>query len=275
MKYCIYIWHRSSSQVTFKEVANMMCEAIRSFSNCNLTDKLLNDSDITNIIFGANDSIFEDGENTTKIPSNSIIVNLEQLADGQFWSSPKYLNLLKQYEVWDYSDSNIEYLKSHNITNVKKWNLGWADCLKWNYPSNNEPIDILFYGAMNDRRVKINVKLQQLGVNVVFRNNLFGEERDKLVSQSKVILNIHFYESHILEIVRITPLLINGKCVVSEFGGEDSVNKIWSNGVVMCSYNDIVKTALKLVYNPDLRKKQEKHALQFIKGMQVHLPIAF
>lgn len=279
MKYYIYIWKRYSSQVTFKEVANMMCEAINKIpgNESEIVTELSSEPDSTNIIFGANDSIFDEKNPVVVvIPENSIIINLEQMGEGQFWSNPKYINLLKQYEIWDYSDINIKYFENCGIQRVKKWNLGWADCLKFNLnPTGDLPIDILFYGALNDRRMRIYTKLKMLGVNVVFKNNVFGEERNYLISQSKVVLNMHYYDSHILEVVRITPLLINGKCVVSEFGGEPEVNKEWGEAVVMSEYGDIVKNALRMIYQPELRKQQEIKALKFIKNKKVELPIAF
>jgi hypothetical protein len=67
--------------------------------------------------------------------------------------------------------------------------------------------DVLFYGSLNSRRNIINGKLmKQLnarGYSFKAVNTLFGQDLLDLVSRSKVVLNIHFYENSILESDRL------------------------------------------------------------------------
>jgi hypothetical protein len=67
--------------------------------------------------------------------------------------------------------------------------------------------DVLFYGSLNSRRnIIIGRLMNQLNAHgYSFRvvNGLFGQDLLDLVSRSKVVLNIHFYENSILESDRL------------------------------------------------------------------------
>ena len=51
----------------------------------------------------------------------------------------------------------------------------------------------------------------------------FGKERDALIARSRVVLNLHQYDTHIFEQVRVNYLLINGKVVVSEVADDTEI----------------------------------------------------
>jgi hypothetical protein len=82
--------------------------------------------------------------------------------------------------------------------------------------------DVLFYGSMNSRRNiiigNLTKQLNARGHSVKVVHGLFGEELLDLVAQSKVVLNIHFYENSILESDRIhTALQFPHVRIVSEY----------------------------------------------------------
>ena len=53
------------------------------------------------------------------LPKNSIIFNFEQIYEKSPWLTPFYLSLLKNHIVFDYSNNNINTLKSFGIQNVE------------------------------------------------------------------------------------------------------------------------------------------------------------
>ena len=266
MKYNVVVWPRRSSQVTFKELAAAFTQVL----SCTSSNTFITDPDTTNIVLGANDSLFE----PRTIPENSIIVNFEQLGPGQFWNKPKYIQLLKNYPVWDYSLSNIKYLSSLGITDISKIDIGYTLNLETCPPAPvHQDIDVLFFGALNKRRRDIGITLKSLGLKVVFTANCFGEKRDLLISRSKVVLNIHYYESKILEVVRLSHLLANKKCVISEQGNEDCVNKVWGRGLVLCDYSEIVSNVLIYLFCDKQRHEQEERAYDFIIQHPLLLPV--
>jgi hypothetical protein len=67
--------------------------------------------------------------------------------------------------------------------------------------------DVLFYGCFNSRRniiiSKLMKQLNSRGYTFKAVNTVFGQELLDIISRSKVVLNIHFYENSILESDRI------------------------------------------------------------------------
>ena len=85
-----------------------------------------------------------------------------------------------------------------------------------------QDIDVLFCGSMNERRMQI---IQALKDSTLFDKPLviaqfvgYGAYRDKYIARSKIVLNMHYYTPGIFEIARVSYLLANKKCVVSEEG---------------------------------------------------------
>lgn len=157
-----------------------------------------------------------------KYPKNYIIYQLEQ-KDISSWINTKYeLSIYHSIITWDYSQSNID--KFHDI--IKKKMLYFPIPLVPyslldpiinlnNIPSNN----ILFYGSLNNiRKNKINylqIKLMpKYFIKIV--QNIYGLELVQEIINSKIILNIHFYENAILETCRLNEILSCNRIVISE-----------------------------------------------------------
>merc|ERR1712070_797038 len=97
-------------------------------------------------------------------------------------------------------------LKINNITWVP---IFYSQNLEVIKNMKEKPIDILFYGSMNPRRAHILNELNKK-YNVEIRvNDLWDKERDDLISKSKIVINIHYYENAIVELHRISYLLCN------------------------------------------------------------------
>ena len=187
------------------------------------------------------------------IPNDAIIYNFEQIDPSSPWLESSYLKLLKSHEVWDYSKQNINAFVKLGVTNLMHLPLGYVHQLNRIKASDYPDIDVLFYGSLNDRRSKIIDALKAANLNVVNVFGVYGAERDALISRSKIVLNIHFYDSKIFEIARISYLLSNGVCVVSETGN-DPIESEFKNSLVLTEYDDIVSTCVSLVNDSKTRK---------------------
>ena len=108
-------------------------------------------------------------------------------------------------------------------------------------------IDVLFIGSVNPRRGQLLKQLQMQGVAVHVVFNLYGEERDALIARAKIVLNVHFYPAKLFEIVRVSYLLANKVCVVSETGQDGEVETLFLGGVAFASYNGLVSACLTLL----------------------------
>ena len=250
----IYIKH-----IVFKETALALYYTLRELNyNVELTD-MIDDKD-TNlyIILGGHNYL-------GRLPKNYIIYQLEQtniyITDNEtnkkqeILFSDRYVTILKQSQsIWDYSKSNIKYIKNHyGIKHIYWVPLYYTKYIENIKITNEKPIDILFYGSMNTRRQHILEQLK-LHFNVaIYINNLWDVERDDLISKSKIILNIHYYENAILEIHRISYLLSN-KCLVITEQGRDSNE--FSKILISAKYNQLIKTCQTWLSKSDLERKQ-------------------
>lgn len=204
-----------------------------------------------NIIIGCHllDAIY-----INHIPKNSIILNTEQLGEsGTNWNEGIY-KWVKNFEVWDYSQRNIQTLKNIGIVDPRHLKIGFQKELKRINLIESPDIDILFYGSVNERRriVLDQLALNGLKVKIVF--GVYGEERDRLVARSKIVLNHHFYESEIFEVIRVFYLLTNSVAVVGEVNEKTSIGDLFKNAIFHAPYSNLVDTCLKISKNDSLRE---------------------
>jgi hypothetical protein len=161
--------------------------------------------------------------------------------------------------------SNIKTGRSATITGggtAGKVAIGYAE---WGgvYPQVSpdgqftQDIDVCFYGSVNERRLKIldalkavKVKEELTDGNVIERNLTvasfvgYGGYRDKLIARSKIVLNLHYYDSAIFETFRCSHLFANKKLVISEFGKDKGLEEKYYHGAVFCEYDDIVTSCI-------------------------------
>lgn len=194
------------------------------------------------------------------LPKKLILFNLEQVQQDSHWFTPEYLELLKRYPVWDYSLRNIQELKKLGVDDVKHCGIGYMPVLT-QISDQPKDIDVLFYGSMNPRRQTILDQLTAAGANVVAAIS-YGKERDQLIARAKIVLNIHYFDAKVFEIVRVSHLLSNHACVVSESGLDEGLEKPLRKGVAFVPYEKLVATCLKLLKSEDDRKKLAKSGFE-------------
>ena len=206
-----------------------------------------------------------------RLPKTAIIYNLEQIMIGSPWITDNYLNLLRSHEVWDYSKQNISELMKLGISNVKYCRIGYVPELTRIKPAPFE-IDVLWYGSLNERRTHILQQLHDRGFKVKALFGVYGEERDAFIARSKIVLNIHFYESKVLEIVRIFYLLANKRFVISEKGNDRELEEPIRDGLVITEYDALVEECAKYLTEDALRNEiAEKGFSRIASFSQVQL----
>ena len=147
-----------------------------------------------------------------------VFLNLEQLGDGGAAISAAYLKLLRGSAVADYDVANVAaYCSTAGDVPVVPFlhapYLGAAQVL----PLAERPIDLLFFGSMNERRRAFIGRIEACGVSVSqFDQAIYGPERDHYIRQAKAVLNCHFYESSRFEQARVAHCLSLGTPVISE-----------------------------------------------------------
>lgn len=166
-----------------------------------------------------------------KLPKIHIIYQVEQINSHFF--TKKYLDQLdNSIIIWEYSLRNkIKYDKINSNKIFYQPMPFYYDKKIINY-FDNDIYDIGFYGAPNERRLNIINNLSSK-----FKTNIgwvkLGNDRDNLINNSKILLNLHYYEDASLETCRINEILQYDKIIISELPESDD----WFNKEL---YDDLV-----------------------------------
>ena len=170
--------------------------------------------DAVNFVFGAHLG-FDAGQRERFA---CVVVNLEQLGQGGAQVSPEYLRLLASSAVVDYDPENPAAYAAHP-EDIMIAPLLHAPYLAPVQPIalEDRPIDLLFFGSMNERRRAWLDRIQALGRTVTtLATPLYGEERDDLIRRAKAVVNAHFYETSRFEQCRVAHCLSLGTPVICE-----------------------------------------------------------
>ena len=222
-----------------------------------------NNPSTKNIVLGAhllNDNLIED------IPENTIIFNTEQIESiTENWKK-KILNLARKNIIfWDYSQYNLDYLSKTINIKGKLFQIGYQKELNRINHNIDKNIDVLFYGSINARREHIINKLKDRKINVKTLFGVYGKERDNLIAKSKLILNMHMYDSKIFEIVRVFYLLSNSIPVLTEVGSDTKFNNDFLDLICKSTYENIEKNIIYLLENDKKRIELGENGLNAIK----------
>ncbi len=189
------------------------------------------------------------------IGADAILYNLEQITPGSPWLSNDLLALFKRYTVWDYSSLNAAALAKLGINVQQVVPIGYVKQLTRIRKIADPDIDVLFIGSINERRKAVLDRLIRAGLNVKVAFGVFGAERDRLIGRAKLLLNMHFYELKVLEVVRISYYLANRCAVLSERSADLREDEDWENALAFADYQDLPERAVELCRNADELKQ--------------------
>jgi SAM-dependent methyltransferase len=199
-----------------------------------------------------------------QLPANTIVYNMEHFS---FVSKrPIYTNLLKRFEVWDYSYDNASRLPALINKEVKYVPLGFVSELARVVPSADEDIDVLFYGSINERRVNILNQLSAKGLKVHPVFGVYYKARDALIARAKVVLNMHFYLPGAFEMVRVSYLLANRKAVVAECNPGEFFDPALSDAFIGVPYDGLVDACEKLVADASRRLDLQQRGFELFSA---------
>jgi SAM-dependent methyltransferase len=198
------------------------------------------------------------------LAKDSILFNLEQVQDDSPWMSETYMALLRQHPVLDYSIRNQTALRNRGIGHARVLPIGYAPILTRIDAAPEQDIDVLFYGSLNDRRRRVLDALAARDVKVQHLFGSYGSERDRAIGRAKIVLNMHFYEVAIFEAVRVSFLLANGVCVVSEGDERDPDVAPLTGGLVLAPYEDLVERCVGLLSESAKRESLGRAGLAVI-----------
>jgi hypothetical protein len=233
------------------------------------------DPDAINIVFGAGAS---DWQTLSSQASHIIIYNMEQVSPEVPWFSLAYFHVLMNMPVWDYNQRNVDTLITAGIPNIQLVPLGYCPELTeianpniQNSTPIEQDIDVLFYGSISPRRKRTLDAIRARGLSVVSSETgqFIGSDRATLISRSKVILNIHYYETvGIFEIVRVSYLLANRKAVVSELSPHTDIDLDIKDAIVSGTLDELPELCWQLVHDHDRRAAIEREGFDIFSRRQ-------
>ncbi len=219
------------------------------------------DPDARNILIGCH---LLDTKFIQIVPKSTVILNTEQIyADSTDWNGPIF-EWTKHFETWDYSERNIFKFKELGIGLARHLKIGFQKELARIPKAEAQDIDVLFYGSMNERRLTIINDLKTAGLKVHTVRGVYGSDRDELISRAKLVLNHHYYQSQIFEIIRVFYLLTNSIAVVGEVNPNSSIDPIYLDGIFPSPYENLTSACIQLIQDDALRKQLENKAFETI-----------
>lgn len=212
--------------------------------------------DVWNIVLGA-----RPGAPMLMSPENTVLFNGEQARPESMWS--QLFETYRRFRIWDYSQANANSYPEWGLPKPSVVRPGWSPVLE-NRIAKREPYayDVSFVGSMNERRSKCLDRIEALGLKVLeVPFGLYGKERDLLLGQAPVCVNIHYYSPGIFESVRCSYLIHNRIRVVSEksLGGE---------GEECCEcavYDELPERVLKVVREVEQDPQQAADSLAWMR----------
>lgn len=228
----------------FDEVAIALCAAFRALGEeAFVVRDPVQLGDLT-IVLGANLL------HLVPMPQTRLVLfNLEQVTPPDStskWMKPEYLALLRRFPIWDYSHVNIGELRKLGIDAIH-CGIGYVPELSAIAPARQQDIGVLFFGSFNEHRNTVLNRISELGIAVTRKFGVYGAERDALIARSKIVLNLHLYTPRLFEIVRVSYLLANRKCVVSESSADPLAEAAVEGGVAFAEAADLPDLCARLL----------------------------
>jgi hypothetical protein len=242
----------------FREIAEGLHYALLALGHDSVITNRLDLDERRTIVLGANHLVHYG----LKAPKKPIFYNLEQLGDDSPWMAlPAFVDLLRRYPTWDYSEANIEYLAALGLPRPTYVPIGYVPELTRIAPA-AEDIDVLFYGMLSKRRYAVLRDLHDKGLRVKWLSGILGASRDAWIARSKVVLNIHYWDAKIFEIARVSYLLANRRAVVSERGADPALENELACGVAFADYDELVDRCVELVGDERARRELAERGYQ-------------
>lgn len=238
--------HTYQHREAFREIAETV-----HFALCRAGfDSVLSDDigipDRRHIVFGSNTLHWWD----IQVPDDAILYNLEQVLPGSQWITDELLALFRRHTVWDYSLRNIMALRDLGVEDVRHVPVGHVLELERIPRAAQRDIDVLVVGSLNEHRMAPIERLRGLGIDARAHFGVYGPARDALYARSKIVLNTHYYDAGVFEIVRVSYLLANGIFVVSENCADLEESSPFAPAVAFDDYENLVPTCLRYLSRP-------------------------
>ena len=112
------------------------------------------------------------------------------------------------------------------------------------------PVDVLFYGSLNERRQKVLDELERRGLEVEVVSGAYGAELTPAIQRAKVVVHVHYYDSSLFPALRVLQPVAQGVPVVCERSVFSEWNDWAESGMVFAAYDSIADACAELSQSP-------------------------
>lgn len=208
-----------------------------------------------------------DAAGLARLPADAVLYNLEQITPSS-QLPPSRLWAFRHWPIWDFSPRNIDRWADQGLA-AAHVPIGWHPGLERIAPAPVQDLDVLFLGNLNHRRLAALERMRKRGLTVAAPKGVFGAERDALVARAKVVVNIHYYPTSLLETLRLAYLLANGAVVVSERSPRSEIPPEYEDAVCWSPYEDLAETCSALIADAGRRTQAGAAARAAMRAMPV------
>lgn len=198
-----------------------------------------------------NDSFYHDVHK--KINGNYIVVLSEPKHNINFTEYQDFID--GAIDVWDYTNNFKLYFSD-------SWKIQLEEI---------KPIDVLFYGSMNDRRREI---LYQIPNIKIIESTNFKAEQElwfDYILKSKIIISLSHYDNSNNDLFRVAPLISNRCFVIAEKTVDEEFNN--ELGIITCDKEKIPELCDYYLRNPYLRYSQIEYSYDIFKEKKIKIPL--
>ena len=157
------------------------------------------------------------------MPKHYIVYQLEQMHTDNYLRNEPYKHKLRNaQQCWDYNAHNFRF---YTTSMPRAWLpvpiASMPDIFASERPRDQPPIDVLFYGAVNDRRYEIMKRLHSAlrpyALTVKLVRGFYGDALYPFIRRARVVLNLGFYDDTLLATYRLNEALAHHRVVVTEW----------------------------------------------------------
>jgi hypothetical protein len=196
-----------------------------------------------------------------RIRGTKILLQTEELWNRREWDrydlSSAYHRVLEMY------DENVKI--TYGTENVVYCPVGYSPVWESNLPDVEEDIDVLFHGSITPRRREFEAAIMKMGLRVMFTDQAYGVERDKLIKRSKIDINIKAHDKWSYGPMHCLPAQANKKFMLAEKanGGYGP----FKPGVHVQEYNGLTDCLNKIEHWISHDKERKEFALSAYDDM--------
>jgi hypothetical protein len=208
-------------------------------------------------------------------PRKTILFNLEQLASDSALIGADYRRWLRQWLVVDYHSANVEHLRRENGEQQQALELplvpGPSVRFRPDLPD-DKCIDVLFFGTLSERRLRILAQLEQAGMTVETVAGSYADELTPAIRRARIVLHVHFYATGLFPVTRFLQPVAHGVPIVCETSALPGGGDWHRSGILFADYDDLVQACRSLLASQGEQHERAARARRFAASMDFATP---